>query len=98
MFVNKTVIKKILHIKYCSKMYVAFRKEYSFMYLKKYYVYEMQMNGLGERKLLMDDLIGPKISMCYHRDSKTLFVSAENTNSILLHSAEGLHPLAFISV
>ncbi|KYN23000.1 Vitellogenin receptor [Trachymyrmex cornetzi] len=73
-----------------SKMYVAFQKKSSLKSLEtKYFVYEMQMNGLGERKLLMENLTGSKISMCYHRDSKTLFVN--DHWSILLHSAAGTH-------
>ena len=61
MFVNKTVIKKILHIA------DTFRKSPPFIYiflsnLAKYSVYEMKMNELGERKLFMDNpLKDPKI-------------------------------------
>ena len=90
-FVNKIVIKKILYIKYCSKMYVAFLKEFS--QEMKYFVYEMQMNGKVDKRKLMEGVYfkGSKISMCYYRDSKTLFMSDEWSNSILLHSIEGLH-------
>ena len=74
-------------------MYVAFVKESSLedSLKMKYFVYEMQMNGLGKRKLLMEGAYfkGSRISMCYYRDNKTLFMNDES--NILLHSAEGLH-------
>ena len=54
----------------------------------------MEMNGLGEKKLLRDNLHGPVISMYYDRDSKTLFVSDQMSGNILslnALSAKGLH-------
>ncbi|KYM77742.1 Vitellogenin receptor, partial [Atta colombica] len=92
-YFNDLVPNSITLVPEESKMYVAFVKESS---LKdslemKYFVYEMQMNGLGKRKLLMEGVYfkGSRISMCYYRDNKTLFMNDES--NILLHSAEGLH-------
>ncbi|KYN07112.1 Vitellogenin receptor, partial [Cyphomyrmex costatus] len=73
-----------------SKMYVAFKdilpSNHTF---ERFCIYEMEMNGLGEKKLLRDNLHGPIISMYYDKDSKTLFVSDQMSGEILSLSAEG---------
>ncbi|KAG5309863.1 VGR protein, partial [Acromyrmex insinuator] len=57
-----------------SKMYVAFKNLLSSDHtFERFCIYEMEMNGLGEKKLLRDNLHGPVISMYYDRDSKMLF-------------------------
>lgn len=71
-------------------MFVSFLKTH-FGYDDGFSIYEMKMNGLGERKLLRDNLKGPKISMCYDRDSKTLFISDQHAGYILSYSTKGLH-------
>jgi len=80
---------------HCSKMYVAFKNLLSSNHtFERFCIYEMEMNGLGEKKLLRDNLHGPVISMYYDRDSKTLFVSDQMSGNILslnILSAEGLH-------
>lgn len=55
----------------------------------KFSIYEMRMDGLGEKKLFRENLEGPRISMYYDRDSKTLFVSDQNLGYILSHSNKG---------
>lgn len=76
-------------------MFVSFSTEW---HLTSYYgnfsVYEMKMNGLGERKLVKNGLKGLTI-MCYDRDSKTLFISAKNSGYILSYSPKGLHSILY---
>lgn len=77
-------------------MFVVLRKpgKTLFWYEKEdnmYSIYEMRMDGLGERRLFRKNLEGQKISMYYDRDSKTLFVSDEKSGNILSHSNKGLH-------
>ncbi|XP_011705926.1 PREDICTED: vitellogenin receptor-like, partial [Wasmannia auropunctata] len=75
-----------------SKMYVVFQRNYHFS-TNGYVLYEMNMNGLGERKLIRDNMTA-RIAMCYDRDSKTLFVSEELAGRILSYSvAEGIRIL-----
>lgn len=72
-------------------MFVVFQNPFSLLIKNNIYsIYEMRMDGLGERKLLKDELKGI-ISMCYDRDSKTLFVSDERTGFIWSYSNKGLH-------
>ncbi|XP_011062100.1 PREDICTED: vitellogenin receptor-like, partial [Acromyrmex echinatior] len=67
-----------------SKMYVAFKNLLSSDHtFERFCIYEMEMNGLGEKKLLRDNLHGPVISMYYDRDSKMLFVSDQMSGNIL---------------
>ncbi|XP_012532761.2 vitellogenin receptor [Monomorium pharaonis] len=66
-----------------SKMFVIVRNQ------RIYSLYEMQMNGLGERKLIKEGLNYINgLNMYYDRDSKTLFVSDISSGYILSHSAE----------
>ncbi|NP_001291525.1 vitellogenin receptor precursor [Solenopsis invicta] len=69
-----------------SKMFVAFQK--SMHSISGLTLYEMQMNGLGKRKLIREGLIGPQLPMYYDRDSKTLFVSDLLPGYIYSHSAQ----------
>lgn len=70
-------------------MFVAFQK--SMHSISGLTLYEMQMNGLGKRKLIREGLIGPQLPMYYDRDSKTLFVSDLLPGYIYSHSAQGSH-------
>jgi len=70
-------------------MYVASKKKSTFVTI--FSIYEMQMNGLGKERLIIDELPGPKILMCYDSDSKTLFVSDLFAGNIMKYSAKGLH-------
>lgn len=79
-------------------MYVAFKNlpSSNHIFEEKFCIYEMEMNGLGEKKLLKDNLRGPVISMYYDKGSKTLFVSDQMSGNILSLSAEGLQ--TFVNV
>lgn len=80
-------------------MFVVLRKATTYWFEEnsnKFSIYEMRMDGLGEKKLFRENLEGPRILMYYDRDSKTLFVSDQNPGYILSHSNEGLHASIYI--
>lgn len=67
-------------------MFVVFRDETG------YHIDKMQMNGIGVRTKLVDsDLLGPKVSLCYDRDSRKIFWSDQGTGRIENVAVTGSH-------
>ncbi|XP_077255886.1 putative vitellogenin receptor yl [Temnothorax americanus] len=55
-------------------------------------IYEVRMDGLGERKLVTNLTVGPNLPLMYYdRDSRTLFLGDSNAGSILSYSNNDTH-------
>ncbi|XP_025075482.1 LOW QUALITY PROTEIN: vitellogenin receptor [Pogonomyrmex barbatus] len=83
-----------MFVSFGSELHVGFKKN-KLNLKRNFSLYEMNMNGLGLRKLIKENLenslIDVHVSMCYDKDSKTLFIGDHSAGVILSYSNGNTH-------
>ncbi|KAL0116729.1 hypothetical protein PUN28_009973 [Cardiocondyla obscurior] len=74
-FYFKDIPFKITLVPEENKMFIAFKKS---LFATFFSLYKVKMDDFGENTVIKETLKGPRISMDYDRDSKTLYVSDED--------------------